>query len=213
MNTYYWELLPEQIRYFMIFGLIAPIVGFVVVAPLHNRFEKKPVLIVGLIALLIFATSPVILRIVGYFPENNSDLLIPLLMVFYLLTLTFGVILLISAMSALADIADEHELNTHRRQEGIFYAARSFFAKASSGLGHLLAGIAIDIIDFPVGAEPGTIDPDILFRLGLIDGPIAVVPGVIAVFFYLRYNLTRKRHTEIQAQLKVRREVPVSDSS
>ena len=206
MNTYYWELLPEQIRYFMIFGLIAPIVGFVVVAPLHNRFEKKPVLISGLIALLIFATLPVILRIAGYFPENNSDLLIPFLMVFYLLTLTFGVILLISAMSALADIADEHELNTHRRQEGIFYAARSFFAKASSGLGHLLAGIAIDIIDFPVGAEPGTVDPEIIFRLGLIDGPIAVVPGVIAVFFYLRYNLTRRRHTEIQAQLKARRD-------
>jgi Na+/melibiose symporter-like transporter len=109
-------------------------------------------------------------------------------------------------MSALADIADEHELNTHRRQEGIFYAARSFFAKASSGLGHLLAGIAIDIIDFPVGAEPGTVDPEIIFKLGLIDGPIAVVPGVIAVFFYLRYNLTRTRHTEIQAQLKARRD-------
>ena len=137
---------------------------------------------------------------------KGISLQLPFLMVFYLLTLTFGVILLISAMSALADIADEHELNTHRRQEGIFYAARSFFAKASSGLGHLLAGIAIDIIDFPVGAEPGTVDPEIIFRLGLIDGPVAVVPGVIAVFFYLRYNLTRRRHTEIQAQLKARRD-------
>ena len=108
-------------------------------------------------------------------------------------------------MSALADIADEHELNTHRRQEGIFYAARSFFAKASSGLGHLLAGIAIDVIGFPVGAEPGTVDPDVVFRLGLIDGPIAVIPGVIAVFFYLKYRLTRVRHQEIQAELAMRR--------
>ena len=107
-------------------------------------------------------------------------------------------------MSALADIADEHELNTHRRQEGIFYAARSFFAKASSGLGHLLAGIAIDVIDFPVGAEPGTVDQEIIFKLGLIDGPIAVVPGVIAVFFYLQYNLTRERHAAIQARLQAR---------
>ncbi len=204
MNTYYWGLFPEQIRYFTVFGLIAPIIGFVVVAPLHNRFEKKPVLITGLILLLAFATSPVMLRIAGYFPANNSELLIPLLMIFYLLTLTFGVILLISAMSALADIADEHELNTHRRQEGIFYAARSFFAKASSGLGHLLAGIAIDVIDFPVGAEPGTVDQEIIFKLGLIDGPIAVVPGVIAVFFYLQYNLTRERHAAIQARLQAR---------
>jgi Na+/melibiose symporter-like transporter len=107
-------------------------------------------------------------------------------------------------MSALADIADEQELMTDRRQEGIFYAARSFFAKASSGLGHLFAGIAIDVISFPVGAEPGTVAPDTLFKLGLVDGPIAVVPGAIAVFFYLKYNLTRARHTQIQAELNAR---------
>ncbi len=213
MNTYYWELVPSQIRYFALAGLLAALFGYAVTAPLHNRFEKKPVLIVGLIFLLFFATAPVLLRIFGLFPENGTDALMPALMVFYLLTLIFGVILLISAMSALADIADEHELNTHRRQEGIFYAARSFFAKASSGLGHLLAGIAIDVIDFPVGAEPGTVDPDTIFSLGLIDGPIAVIPGVIAVFFYLKYRLTRARHEEIQAELERRRVITNGSSS
>ena len=205
MNTYYWELVPEQIRYFTLMGLIAPIIGFVATAPLHDRFEKKPVLIFCLICLLIFASAPVLLRIAGLFPANHSDMLLPALMILYLITIRFGVVLLISAMSALADIADEQELMTNRRQEGIFYAARSFFAKASSGLGHLLAGIAIDVISFPVGAEPGTVDPETLFNLGLVDGPIAVVPGIIAVFFYLQYNLTRKRHSEIQEELAQRR--------
>jgi glycoside/pentoside/hexuronide:cation symporter, GPH family len=204
MNTYYWELVPEQIRYFTLMGLVAPIIGFFATAPLHDKFEKKPVLIVCLVCLLLFAISPVMLRIFGFMPDNHSDLLLPVLMGLYLTTISFGVILLISAMSALADIADEHELNTHRRQEGIFYAARSFFAKASSGLGHLLAGIAIDVIDFPVGAKPGTIDADTIFNLGLVDGPIAVVPGAIAVIFYLKYNLTRKRHEEIQKTLAER---------
>jgi Na+/melibiose symporter-like transporter len=210
MNTYYWELVPEQIRYFTLMGLIAPIVGFFATAPLHDRFEKKPVLIVCLIFLLLFSVSPVMLRIAGLLPENHSENLLPVLMVFYLTSLSFGVMLLISAMSALADIADEHELKTSRRQEGIFYAARSFFAKASSGLGHLLAGIAIDVIDFPVGAEPGTVDAETIFKLGLVDGPIAVVPGAIAVIFYLKYNLTRKRHEEIQNALAKRHEQGVS---
>ncbi|MEM7016224.1 MAG: MFS transporter [Pseudomonadota bacterium] len=208
MNTYYWELVPKEIRYFTLAGLAAPVIGFLVVAPLHDRFEKKPVLLVGLIALLIVATAPVLLRMAGVFPENDSDLLLPALIAFYLATVTFGAILLISAMSALADIADEHELTTHRRQEGIFYSARSFFGKASSGLGHLLAGIAIDVIAFPVGAEPGAVDPDTVFSLGLIDGPIAVIPGAIAVFFYLQYNLTRSRHAEIQAELALRHQAP-----
>lgn len=205
MNTYFWELVPEQIRYFVIFIAIAPIIGFIITAPLHNRFQKKPVIIGGLVALLVFATSPVLLRIVGWFPENNTPWLLPTLIVFTVVTASFGIVLLISVMSALADVADEQELLTDRRQEGMFYAARSFFAKASSGLGHLLAGIALDVIAFPAGAEPGTVDPDTVLHLGLIDGPIAVIPGAIAVAFYLKYNLTRDRHKEIQDELLAKR--------
>lgn len=205
MNTYYWELLPEQIRYFVIFYGIAPIIGFLVTAPLHSRYEKKPVIIGGLIMLLIFSTAPVLLRMAGWFPENNTPWILPTLIVFLVITAAFGTILLISVMSALADIADDQELTTGRRQEGMFYAARSFFAKASSGLGHLLAGIAIDVIDFPVGAAPGTVPEETVFNLGLIDGPIAVIPGTIAIFFYMQYSLTRSRHREIQAALTQRR--------
>ncbi len=204
MNTYFWELLPEQIRFFVLIGAMAPIIAYAVTARLHQRFEKKPVLITSLVFLLVLTTVPVVFRILGWFPENHDEALLPTLIGFYVLTSSFGIILFISAMSALADIADDQELATHRRQEGIFYAARSFFAKASSGLGHLLAGIAIDVIDFPVGAEPGTVAADKILSLGLVDGPIAVIPGAIAIIFYLRYNLTRARHTQIQTDLAAR---------
>ena len=60
------------------------------------------------------------------------------------------------------------------------------------------------MIEFPVSAEPGTVAADKVFNLGLVDGPIAVIPGVVAVFFYLKYNLSRKRHAEIQAELRAR---------
>jgi Na+/melibiose symporter-like transporter len=205
VNTYFWELVPEQIRFIPLFMVIAPIIGFVVTAPLHDRFEKKPVIIGSLIALLVFATSPVLLRLIGFFPDNHTSALLPTLILFNVVTISFGAILLISVMSILADIADEHELNTGRRQEGMFYAARSFFAKASSGLGHLLAGIGIDLIAFPVGAEPGTVPADTVLQLGLIEGPISVIPGAIAIILYIKFNLTRSRHAEIQAALLAKR--------
>lgn len=205
MNTYYWELVPAQIKYFALFALVAPIIGFVASAPLHERFGKRAVIIGSLVGLLVFASAPVLLRIAGFFPANSSKLLFPTLIAFNTTWLSFGAVLLISVMSSLADIADEQELTTGRRQEGIFYAARSFFAKASSGLGHLLAGIAIDLIHFPVGAKPGTVPTDTVFHLGLIDGPVAIVPGIIAVFFYLRFRLTREQHAQIQAELQARR--------
>ncbi len=91
----------------------------------------------------------------GYFPENGTAWLFPLLSLGVFSFYASIAILNISVMSALADVADEHELATGRRQEGIFYSARTFFSKLTSGLGHLLAGIAIDVIGFPLGARVG----------------------------------------------------------
>jgi len=126
------------------------------------------------------------------------------LIIFYVGQMTSGVMLLITSGSIIADVADEQDLLSGRRQEGVFYSARTFFGKATSGLGHLVAGIAIDVIGFPVGAEPGSVDPDKIFQLGLIEGPLSVIPALCAIIFYMRFNLTRARHAEIQALLAER---------
>jgi Na+/melibiose symporter-like transporter len=128
----------------------------------------------------------------------------------FLLVFVFGfylalAMLMISALSALADVADEHELDTGRRQEGVFYAARTFFAKMSSGFGHVIAGVALDVIHFPTGAKPGEVAQDVVFKLGLLDGPVAALPAFISVIFYAAYRIDRRRHTEIQRQLATRR--------
>ena len=48
-------------------------------------------------------------------------------------------------------IIDEHEHETGKRQEGIFFAASSFSAKATTGIGNVIAGIALDLISWPRG--------------------------------------------------------------
>jgi len=204
MNTYFWELVPEQIRYFLLAALPAPVLGFMASAKLHERFDKRPVIVVSVFILTLLSGAPVVLRLIGWMPENGSPMLLPILLVITTLDVTAGVILLISVMSTLADVADEHELNTYRRQEGIFYASRSFFSKAISGVGHLFAGIALDVIEFPVGVDPGAVAAHKVFELGIVDGPIAVVPGFIAVAFYMQFRLTRKKHQEIQHELAER---------
>ena len=67
--------------------------------------------------------------------------------------------------------------NTGRRQEGIFYSARTFFAKVTNGIGHVVAGVALDIIDFPQGVEASQIHPDKIYALGVLDGPFAMIWG------------------------------------
>ncbi len=203
-NTYFWELVPEQIRYFSLVGILGPVIAFLSAAPLHERFEKKATLVGVLAGYAVFGSLPVLLRVAGLFPDTDSQWLLPGLLTFHVGQLSCAMLSLITAASMLADIADEQELATGLRQEGVFYSARSFFGKASSGLGHLVAGVALDLIQFPVGAEPGTVPAEQVIQIGLIEGPLAAIPGVIAIAFYLRFNLTRARHKEIQAALAAR---------
>ena len=79
---------------------------------------------------------------------------------------------------------------------------RTFFAKVANGLGHLLAGIAVDVIGFPAKAVVGEVPEQVIFELGIVEGVLAVIPVAGAVYFYGKYSIDKERHTEIQAQLK-----------
>lgn len=204
-SLFFWELPAKQIR---VFGLASPpayFVAFFVTVWLHRRFDKRNTITFSASLLGVSMLAPISLRLLGLAPANGSAALLPFLL-FFVFTFYLAVaMLMISALSALADIADEHELHTGRRQEGVFYAARTFFAKMSSGFGHVIAGVALDLIHFPTGAKPGEVAPDVVFNLGLLDGPVAALPAFISIIFYSAYRIDRTQHMEIQRQLATRR--------
>ena len=88
-----------------------------------------------------------------------------------------------------------------RQEEGLFFAARTFAAKATSGVGAFLAGIALQIIAFPTDAEPGTVDPDIIWNLGFIYGPTLMVFYFMALASISFYRITRSGHNDRVATL------------
>jgi Na+/melibiose symporter-like transporter len=201
---FFWELEESKIR---VFGLASPpafLIAFFIVGNLHTRFEKRAS-IVGSVALLLFAsTVPPLLKFAGVMPHASTGKLIPILFFFVFLYYGGLAMLVITVLSALGDITDEHELNTGKRQEGVFFAARTFFSQVTTGLGHVVAGLAIDIIGFPSGAKVGEVDPDVVFRLGVVDGPITAIPAVAAMYFYGRYAISKARLGQIQAVLRAR---------
>ena len=96
-----------------------------------------------------------------------------------------------------ADIADNHELTTGKRQEGIFFAASSFATKTTSGVGSLIAGVALDVIHWPRGAHiqsAADIPVETIAGLGLIYGPIVAGCAVFNVLFNLQCKMTREDH-------------------
>ena len=168
---------------------------------LHDKFDKPLVIFVSVFVLTIFWSLPILLGLLGAAPQNSSTELVIFLISIYAIASASGSILNISVMSALADITDEHELKTGKRQEGIFYAARAFFSKASNGMGQVVAGLCLDIIDFPRNAIPGEIPRETIIELGYIDGPFAMIWGFIALIFYKRYKINKAYHDEIKAEL------------
>jgi Na+/melibiose symporter-like transporter len=204
-GLFFWQLPEKSLR---VFGLVSPpayLAAFFVTARLHRSFEKRHT-IIGSAAISAFAAvTPISLRLLHLMPANGAPGVMTILLSFYFLFYLGIAMLTISVMSALADVADEHELTTGKRQEGIFFAARTLFSKISSGGGHIIAGLGIDLIHFPAAAKPGQVPDSTLFELGVLNGPLAAVPALLAVVFYARYHIDRKRLAEIQRELAERR--------
>ena len=151
------------------------------------------------------AALPVVLRSLDVLPANGHASIFWIIGVGVFVYYGSLAVLTTTVYSAIGDVVDEHELTTGKRQEGIFYAVRTFFGKMSNGFGHLFAGIAIDVIGFPPGAVVGEVDPQVIFELGLFEGVIASAPTLLAVYFYGRYRIDKKRHAEILEALAAQR--------
>ena len=118
------------------------------------------------------------------------------MMVHAIIAVTLIIMFGIVQSSMLADVVEDSEISTGRREEGLFFAARTFAAKATSGIGTLFAGIALDLIHFPRGAVPGTVPADAVFNLGLIYGPLLMVFYLLALGSMCFYRITRAGHGE-----------------
>lgn len=205
VNTFFWELTSEHLRWFVLGALGGAIFGGALVTRLHQKLDKRSTIVIGCLGLAGIPALPIALRFLGLMPPNATVQLVVALLTFSLVTATFTAIIQISVMSVLADIADENELKHGHRQEGVLYSTRALFAKIDMALGQFLAGVALDLIAFPPKAVPGQVPDDVLFKLAMIEGPLGAVPGLLAAFFYARYRITRARHAEIRAELEARR--------
>lgn len=205
MNLFFWELPEDTIRWYSVGTPLSYIIAFLFTARLHARLDKREALVVATSIMLVVGGLPVLLRFAGLFPENGSPTLFPLLLLCTSLFYLGGAILGITVMSALADVADEYELETGRRQEGIFYSARTFFGKATTALGMMVSGVGLDVIGFSANSVPGEVPEDVLVGLGILDAIVPAIPAALAIGFYGSYGIDKRKHREIRDVLRQRR--------
>jgi len=205
MTTYFWGFTTEDLRW-MALAAVGALFAFPLVAAIQARWDKKYILLWCGVISLVEGLTLVNLRFLGVLPENGDPMLLVIIIAVGVSTVSIAVVQGIIGASIVADLLDDHELQTGLRQEAMFNAALSFSGKAISGLGTLLGGLIITAISFPVGVDPAEVPADAIFRLGVVVGVIVPLFYLIPIGLITRYQITRARHAEIRAALDARRQ-------
>lgn len=208
INTFFWEFRPAEVQW-IVMSLFLSASLAAVLAPIVTRRYDKKASAMGIYAIsIVYGSLPIILRLLGWFPSNESPWLFPIILVHQASEVTLIVMFGIVQSSMLADIVEHSEIRTGRREEGLFFASRTFAAKATSGVGAFFAGIALDLIHFPRGAPPGSVPDSVIFHLGVIYGPMLMVLYFLALTSIGFYRITRSGHDGRIATLQSRAEQP-----
>lgn len=201
MYTFYWEFEPDDIRWFSFAQTVGFVSGAFMAPFIVRKTQKRPLVIFAVLGYAFFHALPYIGRLAGPWPENNTEAVFQAMIAATVLATWCLAALNVCVMSMLADLVDEHELVSGRRQEGIFYSARVFFAKASNSLASFFAGITLAYYaQLPANSIPGELDADILHRMGVL-ALIFSAGALVASWFYARYRLDKTRVEAIQAEL------------
>lgn len=205
MRTYFWGLATSDMRWLSL-SFTGALLAFLTILPLQNRFDKKHLLVGCSILLLIAGMALVSLRFLDMLPENGDPRLLALLVADSIVRAYLATTALIMFVSMIADTLDAQELQTGLRQEGVFNSALAFSAKATSGVGLLIAGFLLDaVVRFPQGASVATLTSDVIIRLGVVDGLVVPLFNVVWMVLAMRYGITREMHAEVRRLLEIRR--------
>lgn len=208
MSTYFWRLDAGQIAALSLAAFPGFLLGVPLWTAVAQRSDKRPTFVFGLGVASLCVLGPPIAALAGLYPPQESPAYLGLLTAANFLAALGATACLVVAGSMLADVADEHELATGLRREGLLFAALSFAAKSTSGLGSLLAGVGLDWIDFPAQAEPADVTPESARALGVLYGPGVALLALLAIALLRGYRIDRTRHAEIAAALARRRAHP-----
>ena len=202
---YVYELSTEQ----MFWAGVAKMPGVFVALPLlyflSKNFEKREIVIATTLAVSFLVPLPHFLMLIDFFPASDSPYYLfaifgPLLLAYLVFPVSYIVI-----DSQLADIADQHELQTNCRSEGVIFSVRSFGKKSTQGVGGLLAGFGLEFIGFPDNAQEVGVPPEAIDGLLFLNGPVYLGLYLVGVYFMTWYRIDRKTHAEILERLETRR--------
>ena len=200
VNTYFWEFEATQIKYFLPIYLMGTLLALYLTPKLVNLFDKRTIVMISISVVGIIAPAAFIFYNLGLTPENGSYELVMFISSFLIILITFNIIGNMVRDSMVGDIADEVELDSGKRQEGILFATVGFMQKLNTGLGSFFAGQVLNFINF----DRSNHTAEQAYTLAFVQGPMTTLLMIVPLIIFSFYSLSASRHKEIIESLKSR---------
>ena len=204
--SYFFGLKPQQISVLYGSAFLSAFAALICTHLLSRWLEKRQALMGVTIAAVLTTPIAAALQLLGLLPASSSPSLIPILFTLGAVGATFLIIQTTLYYSMTADVVEENEVKTGRRDEGTFFAANIFVRKCATGLGILLTSALLTLAGFPEKAIPGSVpEPVITLLIKYFIGAFIILNAAV-IFCARSFKVTRARHAENLAVIAKRRE-------
>lgn len=201
INTYVYGFSSEQIGFFMLSIFFTLFPAFWLATVGTRKYGKRHCLILLMCMELLFAPMAIMGYVYGFAPAAGTTALVVFVCTFAFLHQTFYISGLHVVGAMLPDVADELQLKTGMRQEGILNSAMMLTQKVSFGLGSFIAGLFIDFSGFEGVTDIADVTSEMSMRLAWLYGPALMLLTLAGLLIYSRYRLSRERYAEIHREL------------
>ena len=200
INTDFWGLKGSQIGIFLYVYFGAAFVAFYITPKIVALIGKRNFVLLCVSGVALSAPIAFISYNLGLTPEKGTTTLVFFLCVPLIFISTLSIAGNMTRDAMIGDIADEVDLQSGKRQEGVLYSAVSFVQKVNTAIGSLTGGLTLWVLN--ITAETPTYDQ--AYSLFFVQGVIGPILLIIPILFFYFYSLDKKRHSEILRQLKER---------
>mgnify|MGYP006392729457 FL=1 len=147
------------------------------------------------VGVVLFA-APIMLRLLGILPAGPDVALLVLQITNGLAGFALGLVMIVSAVMA-SETADDFERRTGRKAAAMLFGFIFLAMKTASGLGKLIAGVTIDLIDLPSAQNADLITTSQLDVLGWSCAITLLVLGALGVLGFSGYRSPKREATVI----------------
>lgn len=197
INTDFWGLSGKLITIFLAIYITSTLIAFYLTPRLVKTLDKKNLVMICIFGTAFFSPIAFISYNLGLTPDKGTYALIFFLSIPLIFISCFSVMGNMTRDSMIGDIADEVELSSGKRQEGVLYSAVSFIQKVNTAIGGFTAGLVLKILEYPKDNPTYEQTYSLFFVQGVI-GPILLA---LPLFIFYFYKLDRKKHARIIAEL------------